>query len=147
MAKSDKATSFKRQCLRYIEPWIGWVSSFVGCCLFLFLFPVCFPYSLFTLFILKKPSKSSKSKDYDMALERRLELSKKVDFLLLIREADALQQRLPKGISNRDLATTSKEFRDRKQKENVNTGWSNCWQIKCTEEEFFHWMKKRTFYT
>ena len=37
-----------------------------------------------------------------------------------MREADALQQRDPMGHSKKDLATTSKAFRDQMQKGNVN---------------------------
>ena len=70
--------------------------------------------------LLQKPSKSSKSKDHTLALERRLKLWKEGEFLQLMREAEALQLRLPKGIAKRDIATTSKEFRDRMQKGNVN---------------------------
>ena len=70
--------------------------------------------------LLQKPSKSPKSKDHTLALERRLKFWKEGEFLQLMREAEALQLRLPKGIAKRDIATTSKEFRDRMQKGNVN---------------------------
>ena len=70
--------------------------------------------------LLQKPSKSSKSKDHARALERRLKLWKEGEFLQLMREADALQQRLPKGLPKKDLATISREFRDRMQKGNIN---------------------------
>ena len=70
--------------------------------------------------LLQKPSKYSKSKDHTLALERRLKLWKEGEFLQLMREAEALQRRLPKVIAKRDITTTSKKFQDRIQKGNVN---------------------------
>ena len=45
--------------------------------------------------LLQKPSKSSKSKDHVITLKQRLEKWKIVEFLQLLREARAFQNRLP----------------------------------------------------
>ena len=70
--------------------------------------------------LLQKPSNSSKSKEHLQTLERRLQQWKKGEFIQLLREAETIQQRIPSGLSKRDLATTSRKFRDLMQKGNIN---------------------------
>ena len=70
--------------------------------------------------LLQKPSKSSKSKDHTIALERRIKLWKDGEFLQLYNEAYALQQRLPNITTKRDITALSRRFRDMMQKGNVN---------------------------
>ena len=70
--------------------------------------------------LLQKPSKRSKSKEHVEALERRLESWKKGDLLKLFEEAEAIQSRLPIDNGKRDMAATSRRFKELMQKGNVN---------------------------
>ena len=70
--------------------------------------------------LLQKPSKSSKSKDHVEALNRRLDLWSKGEFLKLLDESTTLQSRLPMSYGKKDLATISKQFKNQMQKGNVN---------------------------
>lgn len=70
--------------------------------------------------LLQKPSKSSKSKDHRIALERRLTLWQKGDMLSLMDEAETLQRRLPVSNRKSDMVSISKRFRDHMEKGNVN---------------------------
>ena len=70
--------------------------------------------------LLQKPSKSSKSKDHLKALERRLEVWNKGDISALFREANTLQQRLPKPQERSDIASISKRFKIMMESGNVN---------------------------
>eukprot|EP00111_Clytia_hemisphaerica_P007481 TCONS_00021735-protein len=49
-----------------------------------------------------------------------MKIWKKGDFHQLLREAETIQQRLPSTYKKKDLATTSRKFRDMMQKGNVN---------------------------
>jgi len=71
--------------------------------------------------LLQKPSKTSKSKDHVNALQRRLKLWEKGEFVTLLHEAEALQKRLPKVTSKRDTDTLSRMFKEQMQKGNINT--------------------------
>ena len=77
------------------------------------------PIHIMPALLLQKPSKTSKSKDHVKDLERRLRLWREGEFLQLFRETETLQQCLPKGVMARDLAKTSKQFRDMMTKGNV----------------------------
>ena len=70
--------------------------------------------------LLQKPSKTSKSKEHVNTLERRLESWKRGDLLKLFREAEAIQSRLPINNGKRDMAATSRRFKELMQKGNVN---------------------------
>ena len=70
--------------------------------------------------LLQKPSKRSKSKEHVEALERRLESWKKGDLLKLFEETEAIQSRLPINNGKRDMAATSRRFKELMQKGNVN---------------------------
>ena len=70
--------------------------------------------------ILQKPSKSSKSKDHLKAVERRLEVWNKGGISALFREANTLQQRLPKPQERSDVASISKRFKIMMESGNVN---------------------------
>ena len=70
--------------------------------------------------LLQKPSKTSKSKDHLKALERRLEVWNKGDITALFREAETLQQRLPKPQEKSDIASISRRFKNLMESGNVN---------------------------
>ena len=68
--------------------------------------------------LLQKPSNTSKSKEHLQTLERRQ--WKKGEFIQLLREAETTQQRISSGLSRRDLAKSSRKFRDLMHKGNIN---------------------------
>jgi len=70
--------------------------------------------------LLQKPSKTSKSKDNLKALERRLEVWNKGDILALFKEAETLQQRLPKPQEKSVIASISRRFKNFMESGNVN---------------------------
>lgn len=70
--------------------------------------------------LLQKPSNTSKSKEHLQTLERRLQQWKKGEFIQLLREAETTQQRISSGLSRRDLAKSSRKFRNFMHKGNIN---------------------------
>ena len=74
------------------------------------------------LLLLQKPSKCSKGKDHVAALKGRLEKWKNGEFLQLLREAIALQSRLPKIGTMKNINVVSSKFREYMSKGNVNSG-------------------------
>ena len=70
---------------------------------------------------LQKPSKSTKSKDHVDTLKRRLEKWKNGEFLQLLREATALQGRLPKIGTMKNINVVSRNFCQYMSKGNANS--------------------------
>ena len=70
--------------------------------------------------LLQKPSKKSKSKNHMNALERRMASWTKGEFKKLFEEAEAIQSRLPVNNGKRDMAATSRKFKELMQKGNAN---------------------------
>ena len=71
--------------------------------------------------LLQKPSKSSKSKDHVATLKRRLQRWKNGEILQLLREATALQSRLLKIGTMKNINVVSRKFREYMSKGNVNS--------------------------
>jgi len=71
--------------------------------------------------LLQKPSKTSKSKDHVDALSRRLVKWKNGEFIQLLREAEALQKRLPKAEKKKNINIISRKFREHVSKGNLNS--------------------------
>ena len=70
--------------------------------------------------LLQKPSKSSKTKDHADALMRGLDKWKNGEFLQLLREMNALQSRLPKIETMKNINVVSRKFRKYISKRNLN---------------------------
>ena len=80
-----------------------------------------YPLHLMPALLLQKPSKSSKSKDHVAALKRRLQRWKNGEILQLLREATALQSRLLKIGTMKNINVVSRKFREYMSKGNVNS--------------------------
>ena len=76
--------------------------------------------------LLQKPVKNSKSKHHVEALNRRLKLWQNGEFDRLLREADALQKRLPKVERKKNINTLSRKFREHVSKGNLNSAIKLC---------------------
>ena len=70
--------------------------------------------------LLQKPSKTSKSRDHVKVLDRRIVQWRNGDFQQLLREAKALQNRLPKHGTKANINLISRKFREQMGKGNVN---------------------------
>ena len=71
--------------------------------------------------LLQKPSKSSKSKDHVATIKRRLQRWKNGEILQLLRETTALQSRLLKIGTMKNINVVSRKFREYMSKGNVNS--------------------------
>ena len=71
--------------------------------------------------LLQKPSKSSKAKDHQLALERRLALWKNGDIVELILEAETIQNQLKFTGGKKTIAEISKSFRSLITKGEINS--------------------------
>ena len=71
--------------------------------------------------LLQKPSKTSKSKDHLIALERRMEDWFNGDLQKLLHEGDTIQKGLQSSTDERNLNKISKQFADEMHKGNVNS--------------------------
>ena len=71
--------------------------------------------------LLQKPAKNSKSKHHVEALNRRLKLWQNGEFDRLLREADALQKKLPKVERKKNINVISRKFREHVSKGNLNS--------------------------
>ena len=72
--------------------------------------------------LLQKVSKTSKSHDHVLTLERRMKLWHKGDIRSLLDECETIQSRLPKIENNkRDINFISKKFKEHMEKGNVNS--------------------------
>ena len=80
-----------------------------------------YPLHLMPALLLQKPSKSSKSKDHVAALKRRLQRWKNGEILQLLREATALQSRLLKIGTMKNINVVSRKFREYMSKGNENS--------------------------
>ena len=71
--------------------------------------------------LLQKPSKNSRSKDYQLALERRLELWHKEEFEKLYIEGETIQASLKTIQNPSSIAEISKKFKQYMAKGNISS--------------------------
>lgn len=71
--------------------------------------------------LLQKPSKKSKAKDHQLALEKRLKMWHEGNFLELYTECLTIQSRMTNAYAKRDISAISKKFKLFMQKGDVNS--------------------------
>ena len=112
LPKGASGKDYIRETTRLLNEWVS-DSPIKECALY--------AVHVMPALLLQKPSKTSKSKDHVIALTRRLVKWKNGEFSQLLREAKALQNRLPKNERKSNINIISRKFREHMSKGNVNS--------------------------